>query len=301
MTPPKPQHPHKSKKHHGRGSLAKNDKKSSATQVSRALSWALRHNAPMLKLRMTSDGYCPVQDILEHSHPKLAQITSMEEHIRPAVETNEKQRYRLELRPAQLYLNEPQNPWAIIPLTPQQASPVDEATIALLESAEASATHESESEKEEQKSPDFIWCIRANQGHSLEGINPEFLLQEIPNDELAAMPTIVHGTYFEAWRQIQDSGFLSRMNRTHIHCAAGLLNSTNEKGEVTVISGMRASCQVHIYISGAHCAKQGIRFFRSDNGVLLTAGVGDEGKLPLSCVSHVTDQHGEVLLDQRAG
>ena len=69
----------------------------------------------------------------------------------------------------------------------------------------------------QQETNVFNFCIRANQGHSLDGINPEYLLQEIPMKELATLPTIVHGTYFEAWRQIQAAGGLNRMNRTHIH------------------------------------------------------------------------------------
>jgi hypothetical protein len=77
---------------------------------------------------MTSDGYCLVQDILQHFHPKMSKITSLEDHIRPVVETNDKQRFRLELRPAQLFEQQQrqrqQTTWSIIPLTPEQAASI---------------------------------------------------------------------------------------------------------------------------------------------------------------------------------
>jgi len=316
-----PKHQYRGKRQGGRGGRggdrggsggggANSNNRGSQQFVSRALSWALRHNAADLGLRMTSDGYCPVQDIVSHSYKKLAKITSLDEQIRPVVETNDKQRFRLELRPARLYQQQPTQrdgetlPWAVIPLTEDQAAPVAESVMAQYNStlAAAAATTNDDEDGSADQSPSstyLIWCIRANQGHSIQGINPEFLLKQLSTDELAATPTIVHGTYFDAWNKIQSSGGLSRMNRTHIHCASGLLNSKDENGETAIISGMRKSCQVHIYISGARCAKEEIRFFRSDNGVLLTAGEDDKGILPLKFVSHVTDQHGKVLFDQR--
>ena len=50
-------------------------------------------------------------------------------------------------------------------------------------------------------------------------------------------PKVIHGTYFKAWNQIQQSG-LNKMKRNHIHFAAG------EPGSEEVISGMRSSAQV---------------------------------------------------------
>lgn len=138
-----------------------------------------------------------------------------------------------------------------------------------------------------------IWCIRANQGHSIPGIDPTLLLTKLEHDELAALPVILHGTYVDAWKNIQKSGYLSRMNRNHMHFAAGL------PGENGVISGMRKSCEIYIYVDGAKCAQHGIIFYRSDNGVLLTAGVKEDGKLPISYFSHVKDRTGRTLLDHR--
>jgi 2'-phosphotransferase len=55
------------------------------------------------------------------------------------------------------------------------------------------------------------------------------------------IPTIIHGTYFKNWTKIKTDG-LSRMNRLHIHFSPG------EPGDSQVISGMRSSCELYIYI-----------------------------------------------------
>jgi 2'-phosphotransferase len=133
-----------------------------------------------------------------------------------------------------------------------------------------------------------ILLIRANQGHSIPNIDPHQLLTPVPPEELRLL-TIIHGTSLDAWNNhIQREG-LSGMTRNHIHFATGL---PKDKG---VISGMRKSCQVYIFVDGEQCATHGIEFFRSDNGVLLTAGVHNEGVLPLAFISHVTDASGQLL------
>ena len=129
--------------------------------------------------------------------------------------------------------------------------------------------------------------IRANQGHSIKTIDPELLLTRIDPDELSQMTTIVHGTYKDPWeRHIRTEG-LSRMSRTHIHMAAGL------PGEEKVISGMRASCDVFVYIDAASCARDGVEFYRSANGVILSAGV--DGIIKPQYFAKVTDRSGTSL------
>ncbi|MEQ2211537.1 tRNA 2'-phosphotransferase 1 [Xenoophorus captivus] len=81
----------------------------------------------------------------------------------------------------------------------------------------------------------------------------------------------VHGSYLRSWPSIQQQG-LSRMKRTHIHLACGL------PGEDGVISGMRKNCDLAVFIDVPRALADGIEFFWSENGVLLTAGDA-EGKL----------------------
>ncbi|KAM6953082.1 tRNA 2'-phosphotransferase 1 [Lycodopsis pacificus] len=111
--------------------------------------------------------------------------------------------------------------------------------------------------------------IRASQGHSLQVTDLELkpVLAGSPDCPAEA----VHGSYLRNWSSIQQQG-LSRMRRTHIHLAPGL------PGEEGVISGMRKDCDLAVYIDVSKALADGIEFFWSDNGVLLTAG-NAEGKL----------------------
>lgn len=78
--------------------------------------------------------------------------------------------------------------------------------------------------------------IRANQGHTLKGLDEHALLQ--PVKSAGEVPVCLHGTYAEVLPLILETG-LSRMQRNHIHFARGL-----PEGDTGVISGMRSSCQV---------------------------------------------------------
>ncbi|KAI9487531.1 MAG: phosphotransferase KptA/Tpt1 [Benjaminiella poitrasii] len=74
-----------------------------AVQLSKLLSYILRHAAMKEKLNISDDGYIAVNDLL--AHPKFKKVTF--EQIRYVVDTNDKKRYEL---------NEPQaasNEWFI--------------------------------------------------------------------------------------------------------------------------------------------------------------------------------------------
>uniref|UniRef100_A0A1A8JJN2 2'-phosphotransferase n=2 Tax=Nothobranchius TaxID=28779 RepID=A0A1A8JJN2_NOTKU len=111
--------------------------------------------------------------------------------------------------------------------------------------------------------------IRANQGHSVQVTDLELkpVLAGSPDCPVEA----VHGSYLHNWSAIKQQG-LSRMSRTHIHLAPGL------PGEEGVISGMRGNCDLAVFIDVSKALADGIEFFWSENGVLLTAG-NAEGKL----------------------
>ncbi|XP_029964867.1 tRNA 2'-phosphotransferase 1 [Salarias fasciatus] len=111
--------------------------------------------------------------------------------------------------------------------------------------------------------------IRANQGHSVQVTDLELrpVLAGSPDCPAEA----VHGSYLRNWSSIQQQG-LSRMRRTHIHLASGL------PGEDGVISGMRKDCDLAVFIDVPRALADGVEFFWSENGVLLTPG-DVEGKL----------------------
>lgn len=58
--------------------------------------------------------------------------------------------------------------------------------------------------------------IRANQGHTLQGLDDAALLTELSDPSEA--PICIHGTYRSVADTILTSG-LSRMTRNHVHCA----------------------------------------------------------------------------------
>ena len=128
--------------------------------------------------------------------------------------------------------------------------------------------------------------IRANQGHSIKSIQVEMT----PILSATDYPTIIHGTNTTAWQAIaNDPKGLQRMKRNHIHFATGLL------GEDGVISGMRYSCTVLVYLDLEKCLEDGIKFFKSENGVVLTEGFNGEGYIPKEYFRKVVTTKGEKL------
>ncbi|XP_029142001.1 tRNA 2'-phosphotransferase 1, partial [Protobothrops mucrosquamatus] len=107
-----------------------------------------------------------------------------------------------------------------------------------------------------------------------------FVSLQVPELDLTLLQTlqdfpeiVAHGTLLRHWPAIRQHG-LSRMGRTHIHLAPGL------PGEGAVLSGMRNSSEVAIIIDIPKALADGISFFRSANGVILTAGNADGLLLP---------------------
>lgn len=127
--------------------------------------------------------------------------------------------------------------------------------------------------------------IRASQGHSMPGIDPG--LEPLTGAEV---PIAVHGTYHAAWEKIQHSG-LNRMERNHIHLAQDV------PGASGVISGMRSSCEVLIWVDICKCEAAGISFYRSANGVILTEGIG--GVIEPQLFSRVVDRRTGAALNAR--
>lgn len=99
--------------------------------------------------------------------------------------------------------------------------------------------------------------IRSRQGHTLREVKDKDLLQRITTPTIA-----VHGTYKKNLLLILEQG-LKTIGRNHIHFASRTKD---------VVSGMRKNCEIAIYIDMAKAMADGIEFWRSDNGVILTSG-----------------------------
>jgi len=98
------------------------------------------------------------------------------------------------------------------------------------------------------------------------------------------------------------------MGRMHVHFAKGLpagfsrmgdgnagheANGNQETQAPPVISGMRNSSAVLVYLDIAKAMDLGLKFWESDNGVILCDG-GDDGIIPLSCFERVEERAGKI-------
>ena len=143
--------------------------------------------------------------------------------------------------------------------------------------------------------------IRATQGHSLSITDTESLLTEITLEKNNTPDTVVHGTFYGAWNKILRSGGLKSMGRGFVHCASGprlvdvlpqsemghsgAANGNGNGGargspevdeslvENKVRSGMRSDAQILIYVDIRRSLESGVKWWRSENGVLLTEGM----------------------------
>ncbi|KAI0987757.1 hypothetical protein GJ496_009696 [Pomphorhynchus laevis] len=94
---------------------------------------------------------------------------------------------------------------------------------------------------------------------------------------------VVHGTYKKHLKSIMNSG-LHKMKRCHIHFANGIVRKADHK----MISGIRSDCDIHIYINLAACITDGIDFYLSKNGVILTEG-NEHGYIETKYFSKIID------------
>ncbi|OLY82648.1 putative tRNA 2'-phosphotransferase [Smittium mucronatum] len=109
--------------------------------------------------------------------------------------------------------------------------------------------------------------IRANQGHSIP-------VRDLPLEKVtdpARVPVAIHGTYRDKWELIigKDDG---------------------------VISGMRYSANVYVYVDVARAIADGIDFYVSENQVILSSGDSD-GYIQPIYFSKVVDKDGNSLLE----
>ncbi|KAI4973581.1 hypothetical protein ZWY2020_041362 [Hordeum vulgare] len=112
--------------------------------------------------------------------------------------------------------------------------------------------------------------IRANQGHTVTTVTSESLLKPILSaDEISVC---VHGTYRKNVDSILKYG-LKRMARLHVHFSSGLPSDGG------VISGMRTSANILIYLNVRKALQDGMKLYISENKVILTEGF--DGVIPV--------------------
>ncbi len=156
------------------------------------------------------------------------------------------------------------------------------------------------------------YLIRATQGHSLKTLDASTYLTPITLDDPTSIPdACVHGTFYAAWPRILESRGMKPMSRVHVHFATGpkldtVLQSDGARSDGTegvhpgegkktdvVISGMRGDAQILIYIDIRRALAAGVSFWRSENGVILTEGVGETKTLD--------EEFWDVVVETKAG
>ncbi|KAF3928988.1 hypothetical protein ABW19_dt0205214 [Dactylella cylindrospora] len=256
-------------------------------QVSRALSRTLRHSAREEKLNMREDGYVNVEELLNSR--KYKQLKLDFPTLCQVVAENSKKRFKL--------IREIPEEVATPPLLSDvSVATSSDPSISTDPKVKTSNTEEFIPDFDNDPDPDLseFW-IRANQGHSI-AVEESSLLTPIDSSNL---PNIcVHGTYFAALSQILESGGLKRMGRTHIHCAAGLpkpsIHPETREEIPAVLSGMRFNAEVLFYIDIEKGIQDGVKFWKSDNDVILTNGTDELGQLPMEYVIRVEDVCGRA-------
>jgi len=158
------------------------------------------------------------------------------------------------------------------------------------------------------------YLIRANQGHSIQ-VDTESLLTPITLELNNAPEIVVHGTRYEHWPKIIASGGLKTMGRNHVHFATGVpepLKSKfsgagamvqdcdisvlpGDKKTPMVLSGMRNSSSILIFIDLRRAIGKGLKFWLSENGVVLSDG-DENGLIPVEVFEKVEERGGRVLV-----
>ncbi|KAK3401234.1 KptA family-domain-containing protein [Sordaria brevicollis] len=221
--------------------------------LSRALSRLLRHQASSAGITLDAEGYAPLDKVLAWG--PIRSLKPMFEEILKAVRESDKQRFAIKLKEG----------------------------------------GDGDVEAAEKRGDPKEWVIRANQGHSIK-LESEGLLRRLvlPGHEakegeegagtVPVPETVVHGTYFAFWEKIIASGGLKPMGRNHVHFSTGL----PEEKEGGVISGMRSDAEVLVFVDVERSIKEdsGIKWWMSDNGVVLTEGDKD-GLVPLKYFEEV--------------
>lgn len=170
-------------------------------------------------------------------------------------------------------------------------------------------------DKPDPESP-ASWRIRATQGHSIDTVQSDSLLQALDPTAPSTPRFVVHGTTPQSWTAIKASSGLSKMGRGHVHFATGTGDADGDAetlkslggedvvpgdevlpthgaktegpdGAKAVISGMRASSNILVWVDVRKSSEGGgLKWWRSGNGVVLTEGDA-RGMVPLEYVALV--------------
>lgn len=258
---------------------------SPSVQISKSLSYFLRHGAEKEKLPIRSDGYIPLDDVLQKQRMKQIKIQdgpNPNKKRSPAVvdvkeivdNPGDKKRFEMmadESDGGKIYIRAVQG-HSIQTVTDLDHVPVTLDNLQILAYQIA---------KESGASPNDVQASIADLS----------LAEEAPKEHrLPPGVEILHGTVPDSWNKIKQSGGLHRMKRNHIHLARG------RPGVEGVGSGMRQTSPLLIHVDIIKALQDGITFGLASNGAVLTPGI--DGLLPLKYVTKVEDKKGHIVWEQ---
>lgn len=238
------------------------------TQISKRLSYLLRHGAENANVKLYRGGWVRVSDVLAWGD--VRRLKASFEEIIEVTATNEKKRYQI--APAALVLKDGEE----------------------AESTEQPAVTELVTLDEGGPDDPGMHLIRATQGHSIKSVDAEDLLTPLTAEDFAAgkVPEVaVHGTNEKAWGLIEKAGGLRPMTRQHVHLAGEVPGGPNP-----VISGMRKSANVHVWVNVKRSLEDGVKWWVSANNVILSEG--SEGVVSIKYFDRVErrDAKGETTV-----
>ena len=133
--------------------------------------------------------------------------------------------------------------------------------------------------------------IRALQGHSMPEVEDEALLEALSFTSPSLPVKCLHGTKNEHVMSIMQKGLIpggqgkwsQRQPRNHIHCTPYDFGKQKKKNRAAdsknnVCHGLREKYEAGIIVNMRKAMHEGIKFFRSGNGAILTRG-GQQGVL----------------------
>ena len=128
--------------------------------------------------------------------------------------------------------------------------------------------------------------IRANQGHSLKIIDLQLLTSKRLTPDNEDDVICVHGTFWKHVQNIYNEGLLAggvndMSKRQMIHFQ--LVNRSVADGYRS--EGLRTDCEVMVYVNHKRAIKDGIEFFITANGSVVSKGLN--GKIPQEYIEYI--------------
>ena len=124
------------------------------------------------------------------------------------------------------------------------------------------------------------WYIRANQGHSNE-VGSKVMQDELLTKLHEPLGLIIHNTTYEKYNEINQNGF----KKTRMHIQFSIITEESLKQYDTI-----SRRPIRIFVDMKQAMDDGIEFYISQNQVILSSGIGDEGLIDRKYINKVINR-----------